>query len=270
MISDGGGAHTISAWDTLAASPILSGFAWSPLVDSIAEANLPLLLDSAQLLTRNTSPVLPRMMEGLLAIHLRRGDFIEHCRYLQRHKLDYAVWNAFPDYPDRMTSRNTGDLYTKHCLPTVEQVVQRIQEVKRDWESSSPGTSESGRQLQKIYIMTNAEPSFLAAVRSALTRVGWESVTTSHDLVIPAAAIEVDMAADMLIGERAEVFLGNAVSLLVQFTASVRPAQRRWASLGSNVADYRNCTVLDPNIECQPHPTVALIPHGKHAFLVVK
>ncbi|KAG8898791.1 hypothetical protein FRB99_007150 [Tulasnella sp. 403] len=83
--------------------------------------------------------------------------------------------------------------------------MNRIHEVKRYWEA----TGNPDRHLNRVYIMSNAEPEFLEAVRNGLAKAGWDSVMTTYDLTIPRGAEEVVVAADMLIGERAELFLGN-------------------------------------------------------------
>lgn len=66
--------------------------------------------------------------------------------------------------------------------------------------------------LDRVYIMTNAEKSFLRELKERLLNEGWKSVVTSHDLAVAPAAVEVAVAADMEIGIKAEVFLGNGVS----------------------------------------------------------
>lgn len=59
--------------------------------------------------------------------------------------------------------------------------------------------------------MTNEKPGPLAELKEKLLKDGWEHVATSRDLDVLPEGKEVAVAADMAIGARAEVFLGNGV-----------------------------------------------------------
>lgn len=180
---------------------------------------------------RTAPSVVPPTFDGLLAVHLRRGDFKKACLERAKWTSLYNSWNTFPDYHDVFSAppedgedveagNSKVEVYLRHCLPSVDQVVQRIREVRSEWEAEATTADlpARSRNLTRIYIMTNAEHSFLNAVRERLESArgsgerGWESIATSADLRIPRGAAEVAMAADMQIAEKAEVFLGNGVS----------------------------------------------------------
>lgn len=62
--------------------------------------------------------------------------------------------------------------------------------------------------------MTNAERAFLDPLRNRLmSTAGWEQVAMSSDMIIGPEEVEIDNAADMMIGQMAEVFLGNGVGI---------------------------------------------------------
>lgn len=68
---DYGSSKLLSAWEILSTSPVLKQFEWSPLVKGVVLDNLPLV--APELSSESTSNI-----PGLLAVHLRRGDFKNH------------------------------------------------------------------------------------------------------------------------------------------------------------------------------------------------
>lgn len=98
-----------------------------------------------------------------------------------------------------------ADYYLKHCLPTPAQVVSRLHALR----------SERRTQLSHVFIATNAEESYLSELRVVLAADGWspDSIVTSKDLELNWQAASVAMAVDMSILTRAEVFVGNGVSI---------------------------------------------------------
>lgn len=97
--------------------------------------------------------------------------------------------------------------YMQHCLPTVDQIIKRVEQVKLDWESLHPR-----HNLTQIYIMSNAERDFGDRLKNDLYAQGWSRVVISKDRVVLHDEAEIDLATDMMIGQNAEVFLGNGVS----------------------------------------------------------
>ncbi|KAG8906179.1 hypothetical protein FRC01_008099, partial [Tulasnella sp. 417] len=83
------GDRILPTWDLLQESPILNNFSWSPLVKGIVARNMHLFGDVSRWddpsYRPRTAPATG--IPGLLALHLRRGDFIEHCDNL-------AHWHA--------------------------------------------------------------------------------------------------------------------------------------------------------------------------------
>ncbi|KAG8909215.1 hypothetical protein FRC01_007071, partial [Tulasnella sp. 417] len=214
----------------------LKQLAWSPLVNTILYQNLP-LLQSPSPSASSHHDVIDTTLEGLLAVHIRRGDFYKHCLDRFKYNSEYNGWNSFPDYPDvfdppsltepsvisaagRLTALSPReDSYTRHCYPSLDQIVDRINLVRDEWYQ------QTGRTLNRVYVMTNAKSGFLDALRRRLTTTttsesrSWQAVVTTKDLSVPRHSVEVVVAADMLIGEKAEVFIGNGVLLEVTFLA---------------------------------------------------
>ncbi|KAG8956286.1 hypothetical protein FRC04_004366 [Tulasnella sp. 424] len=224
---DYGEKRLLSAWDILSTSPVLKQLTWSPLVNSILYGNLALLQPPP---SRSTAgyDVIPHNLKGLLAVHIRRGDFYKPCMDRLKYNSEYNGWNSFPDYPDvfdppppsqsaasALTSSPRADSYMRHCYPTLDQIVDRINLVRDEWHQ------QTGQTLDRVYVMTNAKREFLAELKRRLTTAmsgptdrSWKAVVTTKDLSVPNYSAEVIVGADMLIGEKAEVFIGNGFSSL--------------------------------------------------------
>jgi hypothetical protein len=108
--------------------------------------------------------------------------------------------------------------YLEHCLPEIPAIVQRLHEVRLEYEmhSSSP-PSEEKYTLKRIYLLSNGWPYWLNSLRSALKADGWEDVVFGGELEMDMAQKHVSMAVDMAIAEKAEVFVGNGVGDLNAF-----------------------------------------------------
>jgi hypothetical protein len=108
----------------------------------------------------------------------------------------------------------------------------------RSWASMSfPGFQTGSRllptKLTRVYSMTNGRPEWLQELKDALQedarREGldeWEHIGTSRDLRLTGEQKHNSQAVDMAVGQRAEVFIGNGVRLLVLFVAVVRVGWR--------------------------------------------
>lgn len=219
----------------------MTHFAWSPLILYAVQSNLHLLAPSSVPSLNHSPPLdlsLPTPLPTLLAVHIRRGDYASHCHLLANWSSTYMGWaqhpalplsDAFVPPPGGSDGDNTPEnraIYMQHCWPTVEQVVKRVGDVRREWEATSPWSdsdhdphsgTRTQRKLTNLHIMTNAEPAFLSSLltslRSSSSLAGtWDRVTSGSELELSAEQSYVEQAIDMAIGERAGVFIGNGVS----------------------------------------------------------
>ncbi|KAF7976759.1 hypothetical protein HWV62_5752 [Athelia sp. TMB] len=216
-----GTANMLSLWPQLAASPILTAYSWSPLVHSAVTRNFALLrpTDPAQL----SDHAAPASLTGLVAIHLRRGDYSRHCPHLARWGASYMGLNQFPALPDRFApppaatpgdtpSAETAAYYRAHCYPSVAQIVARLHAVR-----------EAHPSLTRVYALSNGWPRFLGELRAALAADGWaDTITRVH---LDAEQAYVGMAVDMAVAEKAEVFVGNGFSSLSANVVMLRMAK---------------------------------------------
>ncbi|VDB89254.1 unnamed protein product [Peniophora sp. CBMAI 1063] len=225
----GSGARMADLWRPLLSSPVLTGWEWSSLVTSIVTQNRALIHPAIALNDASQRGEL----KGLLALHLRRGDFKGHCENLSNWRWGYNAFNVHPNFPDQLEAPPGGGggshtdetlgWYNDHCYPEIPRIVERVKEFRADAEGQ-------GRALNRIYVLTNGDREWISKLKVALDMAGkWESVTTSRDLDIDWDQEFVKQAADMFIATRAEVFAGNA-----------------WSSLSSNVNLLRVSQNHDP------------------------
>ncbi|KZV76433.1 hypothetical protein PENSPDRAFT_747623 [Peniophora sp. CONT] len=214
----GSSARMADAVPQLLRSPGVAGWGWSSLVTSIVTQNGALVYPAIDLHDASQRTEL----KGLLALHLRRGDFKDHCEHLAKWRFEYNAFNAQPDFPDQLQAPPGGGggsytdetlgWYIDHCFPDIPRIVKRVQNFLAEAKGQ-------GRTLDRLYILTNGEREWIKELREELRKAGdWNSIATSRDLDIDWEQEFVKQAADMLIATRAEVFVGNA-----------------WSSLSSNV-----------------------------------
>ena len=124
----------VTTWPTLSESPVLKDFDWSPLALSALRSN-----------AEGIDPVLaadplPDQVPELMAIHVRRGDYEQHCQHLANWSSTYMGWAQFPGLPDTFTpppgggwGENTPENraeYMLHCYPDIQRIIQRVKEAK--------------------------------------------------------------------------------------------------------------------------------------------
>ncbi|KAI0032866.1 hypothetical protein K488DRAFT_48935 [Vararia minispora EC-137] len=225
----GDGARMADAWPQLLESPILTEWRWSDLVRSGLERNRRLIHPSIFLNDQRHRGEL----SGLLALHIRRGDFHYHCENLANWRSQYNAFNVRPDFTDKHDpppgggngehTEETLAYWNHHCFPEIDEIVTRVEAVRGD-------AMKQGRTLDRIYILTNGSKEWLADLKRALEKAAkWKRIATSRDLELTREQKYVAQAIDQIVATRAEVFIGNA-----------------WSSLTSNVNLLRIAQFHDP------------------------
>jgi hypothetical protein len=242
-----GNKRILDVWPSLSESPIITQFDWAPLIQSAVQANV-LLLQSKWHFWRKSADL--EFFPELLTVHIRRGDYEQHCLHIAKWSARYNGFNDFESFREEenfspppneglgeSTPENT-DIYLKHCYPTVDQIVEKVMAVRSKTEG-----------LRKVYIMTNAPASWLKELKSALKRAHrWDRVTSSRDMSLNWEQKFVGHAVDMMIAERSKAFIGNGVSrFVVTPTIADLLALGQFSSLTSNVVMLRMAKGLDPH-----------------------
>ena len=210
-------------WPEFSKSPIITHFRWSPLIEVAFDTNRELFYSgnsvepylSSQPATTNAERYSP--IPGLLALHVRRGDFEDHCTHIANWSSDYVAFNSFPEMPDKFTvpphegwGENTPEnhaIYKTHCYPSVDEIVRKVRAIRR---------TPAGKGLKKAFIMTNGSPDYIMELKMALWKdADWQLIASSRDLVLNWEQKYVAQAVDMLVGQRAQVFIGNGVRVLL-------------------------------------------------------
>ncbi|KAG8915667.1 hypothetical protein FRC00_001533, partial [Tulasnella sp. 408] len=233
----------LSTWPSLSISPIITRFAWSPLIQAAVQRNLPIFHDRPSQPAEDAPPLLPDeprtpllkrsnaniptieaadsessaasspdrrstyhgsnrrppspalsslslqssnphgdasfssntttspTIKGLIAVHLRRGDFKMHCHWLADRIEPFAGWNQFPFLLDRFTPPEslpgylqrgkTHDLYMSRCWPEIDHIVKRLREIRR----LHPG-------LERVFVLTNGKKDWVDRLKRALVQSG--------------------------------------------------------------------------------------------------
>ncbi|KAB5595100.1 hypothetical protein CTheo_1388 [Ceratobasidium theobromae] len=218
-----GSPRVLSIWDTFSKHPAIQRLDDSEVVKTALAQNMAKLQTQTDFSWRPHVFKPTGIIAGLVAVHIRRGDYLGdegqdngHCLHLSKWGSTFTGWNQLPQLHDKFDppsregiegGQNTpeiADYYLRRCLPTPAQVAARLRRIK------------SGRhaRLSHIFIATNAEESYLLELREVLAADGWapDSIVTSKDLDLNWQATSVAMAVDMSILSRAEVFVGNGFS----------------------------------------------------------
>lgn len=195
-------------------------FRHSPLITNAFETNRDIVLgsDFTETATANDPyPVIP----GLLALHIRRGDYEEHCKNMAGWGSTWTGLNQIEGLERRRPHQNGGDeegyweAFSKTCFPTISEIVEKVREARTD----VPG-------LNRVFIMTNAPASWIEELKAALEQDGsWDALIGSRDLVLGWEQSYVKQAVDMLIGQRADVFIGNGFSSMTGNVVLLRVAK---------------------------------------------
>ncbi|KAI0333985.1 hypothetical protein GY45DRAFT_1243411 [Cubamyces sp. BRFM 1775] len=217
-------------WPTLSVSPILTQFGWSPLIERAFDENQHLFYYPSTPGSNLTGTPYSSNAErytpipGLMAVHVRRGDYLKHCVDLTDQGEDFVSINTLPGLADPFVAprgfffneltRADRNLYRRRCFPSVAEIVQKVEEVR---------ATREGRGIRRIYIMTNGKPDFISELKEALLAAGsWDSIHSSRDMVLSKEEKYVAQAVDMLVAQRAQVFIGNGFSTLTSGAVMMR------------------------------------------------
>ncbi|KAJ7664205.1 hypothetical protein B0H17DRAFT_1092156 [Mycena rosella] len=261
-----GSDKIISAWTSYGPSPTLTEYAWSALITRALSRNYALFSPASSTSTSDLPPALAPALSrithapgagtplhpyplsafeplradapptrGLLALHVRRGDYAEHCNSLADWGADYNAWGLFgrpdlratgkypplPDYLNISDGMPRRDAAYAHCWPVPEVIVARARAERAEYAKEATNAAEG---LTTVYIATNGAPEWVAALAGALRADGWGKVASSLDMQLARDEYAVAQAVDMGVLVGAEVFVGVGFSSLSSNVVQLRIA----------------------------------------------
>ncbi|OBZ67004.1 hypothetical protein A0H81_12820 [Grifola frondosa] len=195
------GDRLLDNWPLLSTSPIMTGFSWSTLVELAFDNNRETISPTSSI--SRTFPLYRSRWARRLQTTLQIP--IANLIWLDRTEL-------FPSLPDKWESimsdapaEKRKELYDLHCYPETDKIVERVEEIRQ---------TNAGSGLENVYIMTNGPASWIAELKDALeAKYPWKNIASSRDLVLNHEQKYIAQAIDMLVGQRAQVFIGNGVLL---------------------------------------------------------
>ncbi|KAK7039096.1 hypothetical protein VNI00_010269 [Paramarasmius palmivorus] len=189
-----------SLWELFINSPTSRLLQPSPLVLSAVYKNEYLFLPPSPRIQKSS----PTPWDRMMAIHLRKGDFEDHCVGLWTVKMPWYGWNGLGFLPDRQTPNIGLEDHMKRCWPSVDDIVDKEKNGR-------------GAVLDVMYLLTNDHSGFADEIINALGEEGW-LIRTTKDLMLDQEQTDVSMAVDMEIASKASVFIGNGWS---SFTSNI-------------------------------------------------
>ena len=207
----------------------------------------PLVPRSSHILFAATDSM-PYVLHGLVAVHVRRGDYEGHCPLLASVGELWNSWNAFGIYsrdnatvpmhldPEFKIDPQWFNTSYPHLPDSIFDAPYSTA-YPHDMEGKVDPTTLTGKQLlylhcwprmdsirdklaavrrahpelETVYLMTNGEDQWVSGLIELLLEDGWRSVRSSKELVLSNVAQAVSQGVDMAVGNWAEVFVGNGV-----------------------------------------------------------
>lgn len=87
----------------------------------------------------------PFIIPGLLAVHIRRGDYEQHCKFLSEWRVEYGYWNCFGSYSASKPTFPEGvahhDISPSRCDPTFPKLNDTLYDPPY---AASPHKNEDG------------------------------------------------------------------------------------------------------------------------------
>ncbi|KAJ7243969.1 hypothetical protein C8J57DRAFT_1083351 [Mycena rebaudengoi] len=207
--------RVLDVFPALSASPILADFGWSNLILGAFRDNLQHFSTAAGralIPPTNSTSITP--IVGLLAVHVRRGDYETWCINTFRNSMPYTGFNRFPSLPDKYAPPPVDDeknskYALKHCLPSIPEIVQKIR-------------ATADNSTERVCVLTNASREWLEELVRAVKEAHPWAVSTSRDLALSWEAKFVSGALDMYVASRAEKFIGSGFSSLTSNIVMLR------------------------------------------------
>jgi len=202
-----GSERLLSLWPAYSKSPVLTQFKWSPIVLKAVQKNLRLISPPPWYLPwKFTSEDEKYEVPGLVTLHVRRGDYESHCKWVSTFA-NFEGWNRLPFLPDQWSPPEAKDErreYALHrCWIEIPAILSRLEDLRMQHPELT---------LDRIFLSTNGKPDWILELKDALAKGGWYTIVSTRDLDLNWHEGGVENAVDMEMAARGQVFVGNGFS----------------------------------------------------------
>jgi hypothetical protein len=159
-----------------------------------------------------------------MALHLRRGDFEEHCKYLADTNQGFTTWATLPGLTPTILSPALDTLNATsvlaHCYPSLWRILDavthqaRARPHLRTLHIMHDGAWDHPLVYLQYYKLVEALTNADWAHRNGWAGGPMRRVTHSADVPIQWGERDFAVCVDVELGARAEVFIGNGYSSL--------------------------------------------------------
>ncbi|PPQ99760.1 hypothetical protein CVT24_009663 [Panaeolus cyanescens] len=215
-------------------------FKWSDKVLEIVErAQNKLGLRSSQDTNSNIG-------NDYIALHLRRGDFEDHCHILAERGTGFTTWATLPfleasTFPPALDTSNTTSVI-EHCYPSLRRILDAVTfQAKRNPHVRALHVLHDGAwDHPTVYLQYYKLITALTNAKWAEEQ-GWPNgpilhVTQSADVPLEWGERDWTVCVDVELARRAQVFIGNGYSSLSTQIVALR--------LGSDAGKVEDITFI--------------------------
>ncbi|KAJ7132771.1 hypothetical protein C8R43DRAFT_1023258 [Mycena crocata] len=176
----------------------------------------------------------PAEREPYMALHLRRGDFEEHCRGLASTQTAFTTWATLPELkasvlPPLLDPTNYASTMD-HCYPTLRRILDAIDQAAvanphvRALHVLHDGAWDHPLVYLQYYKLEAAVKSSERTLRAGWTGGPMRAVTHSGTLPLRRGESDWAVAVDVELARKAQIFIGNGYSSLSSQIIALRLA----------------------------------------------
>lgn len=147
-----------------------------------------------------------------VSVHVRRGDYVNHCKFLFSANKPFIYWNHLPSKQKegvQPVSQNITD-FLRHCLPSPEDITIRIESLIKanaHWLSSTRG----------LHVMHTGGSSIVSHLKQHFGKQ-FAFYIDSDEL----APSDLNVMTDMEVARRSAIFIGNGWSTTTSQVVQLR------------------------------------------------
>ncbi|KAJ6475345.1 hypothetical protein C8R47DRAFT_1052988 [Mycena vitilis] len=178
-----------------------------------------------------------RPSEPYMALHLRRGDFEDHCKGLASSQTGFTTWATLPEisdsvFPPKLEVGNNTSVM-EHCYPSLRRILDAIDSQARanphvnTLHVLHDGSWDHPSVYLQYYKLETAVKNPERSVKAGWKGGPMKTVTHSGSLPIRSGESDWAVAVDVELARKANIFIGNGFSSLSTQIVALRLATDR-------------------------------------------